>query len=364
MAGWWGAPAAAQLHSGRHAGTLAEITGSEPGAAFGHDACAITDISGDGVRDLVIAAPGNAGSPIRRGHVYFIASDISPITILQHLPGSEVTDAEARERLAATGLPWRIRHVSSGVEFLLVPPGAYMRGAGHDDPYDRANERPQHRVTISEPFYLSRYEITNAQMRRFDPTFSSGDWYRNETYTLDEDDMPAVDLTWNDAVAYAEHHGFKLPTEAQWEYAARASVLTRYPWGNDISKGEGAANLFDAATPRHFPDMDWESFPFEDAHPVSAPVGSYPPNAWGFHDMTGNVWEWCADAFSDDAYDACADGVSDPVAQDGDRRTLRGGGFGNAPRGSGLPYRFGMAPDDTHDANGFRVLMPASNLDQ
>ena len=94
---------------------------------------------------------------------------------------------------------------------------------------------------------------------------------------------------------------------------------------------------------------------WEDGFDASAPVGSFRANAWGFHDLFGNVWEWCADAYSESVYSECAAGARDPVVREGDVRVLRGGGFGNAPRGSGTPYRFGMKPDDRFDANGFRV---------
>jgi len=287
------------------------------------------------------------------------ASPVSTLdwaTTIEASPNPDlVPDAAMRQAIIATGLPWRVRHEESGIELLLVPAGSYLRGAADDDPYDRANERPQHRVTISRPFYLGRYEVTNIQMRRFDADFSSGAWYRGESHTLDNDNQPAVDVSWLQSTAFAKRFGFRLPTEAEWEYAARAGVRTRYPWGNDINAGAGWGNIFDPACKAAFPDMDWESFTWADDHLVTAPVGAYRPNAWTFSDMFGNAWEWCADAFHDDEYAAFKGGVTDPISTDGDRRTLRGGGFGNAPRGSGIPYRFGMNPGDRFDANGFRV---------
>ena len=276
--------------------------------------------------------------------------------VLDHAPDPEIVrDADTREAITATGLPWRVRHEASGVEFLLVPPGTYLRGAADDDPYDRGNERPQHQVTITKPFYFGRYEVTNEQMRRFNPAFSSGTWYRGESHTLNDDKQPAVDINWHDATSFAKHFGFRLPTEGEWEYAARAGVTTRYPWGDDIHAGAGWGNIFDPACKAAFPDMDWECFSWADDHLVTAPVGSYRPNAWGFHDMFGNAWEWCADAFHNGEYAMHVDGVVDPYSRDGDRRTLRGGGIGNAPRGSGIPYRFGMLKHERHDGNGFRV---------
>lgn len=275
--------------------------------------------------------------------------------VLEALPNPDrVTDEVMRAAIEATGLPWRVRDRKSGVELLLVPPGTYHRGAAGDDPFDRANERPCHQVRISHAFYLGRFEVSNQQMRRFRKDFDSGNFYRDQSFSLNGDLQPAVNLTWLEAKAYADHFAFRLPTEAEWEYAARAGVNTRYPWGNEIAQGQGWGNLFNLSMKTVF-DMDWDAFPFEDGYSVTSPMGRFLPNAWGFYDMVGNAWEYTADAFLEDAYSSFSNGAVDPWEKKGGLRTLRGGGFGNAPRGSGLPYRFGMKPDERHDANGFRV---------
>lgn len=278
--------------------------------------------------------------------------------VLEPTPDPEVvTDASARRAIVETGWPWRLRHRASGVEMLLVPPGRYWRGAGPGDRYDRANERPRHEVRITEPFYLGRYELTNAQVRRYAPRFSSGSFYRDAALSLDGDDQPAADLSWRDAAEIAGHFGLRLPTDAEWEYAARAGVATRYPWGEDPAAPAASprANLFGCETAERIPAMDWECFDVSDGHHASAPVGSFPANAWGFHDMTGNLWEHVADAYDENEYERYRDGAADPYLAEGRVRTLRGGGFGNAPRGSGLPYRFGMDIEDRHDGNGARL---------
>ncbi len=277
-------------------------------------------------------------------------------TVLEWAPDPEVlSDPELRRRIAAVGAPWRVEHEPSGVEMLLVPPGSYLRGAGPNDPYDRKNERPRHRVEITQPFYLGRYEVTNAEMRRFRPEHDSGAFYRAEHLTLDDDDMPAVDVSWLDATAFADHFDFRLPSEAEWEYAARAGAGVRYPWGNDPQAGEGWGNGFNEAIKITIPEMDWPAFDWDDGFVVSSPAGTFRPNAWGFYDMFGNAWEWCFDAYEESEYLRHAAGATDPVAASSDKRTLRGGGWGNAPRGSGIPYRFGMSREDRHDTNGFRV---------
>jgi formylglycine-generating enzyme required for sulfatase activity len=216
------------------------------------------------------------------------------------------------------------------------------------------NERPQHEVVLTRPFYLGRFELTNAEMRRF-VAHDSGQFPRDERLTLDGDRQPAVAVSWEEAMGFAAYFGLRLPTEAEWEYAARAGVTTRYPWGNDIRKGARMGNVFNESMKIRLPEMDWPAFPWDDGFVATAPVGSFPPNEWGFHDMFGNVWEWVADSFDDGLYARLPPRVTDPLHDSGGRRTLRGGGFGNAPRGSGIPYRYGMPPHSRHFGNGFRV---------
>ena len=266
-----------------------------------------------------------------------------------------IEDAELQAGITASGLPWRVLDNESGIEFLLVLPGSYLRGAAPEDPYDRTNERPQHEVVLTRPFYLGLYEVTNAQLRRFLPEHDSGPFPRDSTVSMNGDDYPAVLVSWDVATAFSEHFSLRLPTEAEWEYAARAGVTTRYPWGNDITEGGGWGNGFDAPVKRTYPEMDWEAFPWDDGWEATAPVGTFRRNAWGFYDMFGNAWEWVFDGLDDELYSTLAPSVTDPVHSDGENRILRGGGIGNTPRGSGIPYRWGTSTNNQHFGNGFRV---------
>ncbi|PZG38162.1 serine/threonine protein phosphatase [Spongiactinospora gelatinilytica] len=133
-------------------------------------------------------------------------------------------------------------------------------------------------------------------------------------------DHPVVHVSWNDAAAYARWAGLRLPTEAEWEYAARGGLSRRrYPWGDELTPGgRHMCNIWQGA----FPTKNTA----EDGHRGTAPVGSFPPNGYGLHNVSGNVWEWCADRFSATFH---IDGPRDNPAgpPDGPARVLRGGSY-------------------------------------
>jgi formylglycine-generating enzyme required for sulfatase activity len=146
-------------------------------------------------------------------------------------------------------------------------------------------EKPRHRVRITKGFWLSETPVTVAAYRRFvgeQPQFKmppapgfNPEWSK--------DDHPIVRVTWNDAKAYCTWAGGRLPTEAEWEYAARSgSDGLKYPWGNDITP-ENA----------NYADSKWNG---------TSPLRSHPANAWGLYDMAGNVWEWVADWYDENYY--------------------------------------------------------------
>ncbi len=267
-----------------------------------------------------------------------------------------VTDAKVRERIAATGLPWLVKHRATGIEFVLIPPGEYLRGAPDSDDQASSAERPQHRIVIGEPFYLARTELTNAQYRRFRPAHSSGTFGE---FDLNGETQPVVNVNWNDATSYCKEYGFELLSEAQWEYAARAGTTTRYPWGDDPDAGKGWANGCDASAKRKWPE--WSAFSWDDGYPATAPVGLFPNkvvgrNAFGLFDMIGNVWEWCATVYDAGEYARCktkADGRADAPTTDGPR-VLRGGSWFFGPRFCRSSSRFRFVPSFTYGYVGFR----------
>ena len=268
---------------------------------------------------------------------------------------------------------------SLGMPFVLVPAGEFMMGSDESPEslaqtwpaYERkrftdiADEAPVHRVRITRAFYLGQTEVTVGQFRRFleasgyvpesvadgtgaygynpaydlattargdafeglDPKYS----WRNPGFPQDEN-HPVVNVTWNDAVAMSgwlsrtEGHVYRLPTEAEWEYAVRAGTRTRYCSGDDPESLQKVANVFDADAPRNWKKWAGYALAGHDGHAFTAPVGSHAPNAFGLYDMHGNAWEWTAD-WHDDHYYANSP-VDDPKGPPtGSVRVRRGGSW-------------------------------------
>ena len=148
---------------------------------------------------------------------------------------------------------------------------------------------------------------------------------------------------------------YRLPSEAEWEYAARAGRETAYAWGEDGRKVCERANALDMAGRTYRPNWFWSNYCL-DGFPFTAPVGSFPANDWGLHDMQGNVWEWVEDCWHSDYSDAPTDGSA--WTQDGDcgKRVNRGGGWGNHVRTLRSAKRDADMAEGRGDAFGFRVV--------
>ena len=284
-------------------------------------------------------------------------------------------DPAAGERQAGTAV-WRN---TLGMVFVRIPAGSFaMGGAEAPELLARAfpllerrrlellaDEAPVHQVHIRRAFYMGQHEVTVGQFRRFieasghrpeseadgtggygynpayDPTRSArGDAFegRDPRYSwrnpgfAQGDDHPVVNVTWNDAQALAawlsrtEGHHYRLPTEAEWEYACRAGTRTRYPHGDDPQGLVRAANTFDQSAAAHWPRWQQHGLAGSDGHAFTAPVGSYTANAFGLHDMLGNAWEWVSDWYGDTYY--AHSPHSDPQGPaEGNVRVRRGGSW-------------------------------------
>ncbi|WP_376093346.1 formylglycine-generating enzyme family protein [Roseomonas sp. CCTCC AB2023176] len=226
-------------------------------------------------------------------------------------------------------------------ELVVIPPGRFLMGspdeeAGHED-----SEYPVREVILARPFALGRFPVTFAEFDHFiaatrAPAPSDEGWGRG--------DRPAVNVTWHEARDYAAWlaawtgRAYRLPTEAEWEYAARAGATTAYPWGADLRPGDARYLV--------------EEEPSEQAGTV--PVGCFPPNAFGLHDVIGNVWEWVEDCWNEFYVGAPLDG-SAWLTGDCGRRVLRGGSWRDVPRQVRAAARNRNAPDFRCDDYGFRI---------
>jgi len=235
--------------------------------------------------------------------------------------------------------------------------GSFRMGdvLGNGIPY----ERPSHEVQIAA-FALGRYEVTNEEWLACvaaggcSPAPGAGDPTRAR--------HPVSSVSWDQAQAYvrwlAAHTGkpYRLPSEAEWEYAARAGSPEQYTWGNLEMDACAYANTFDLAGRRANPDWNW-NVGCNDGYAGTAPVGSFPPNKWGLYDMIGNVWEWVEDCWHPDYSGAPATGAAWTADGECRKRVNRGGGWGNNPRSMRVSSRDADLATATSDGLGFRVAL-------
>jgi formylglycine-generating enzyme required for sulfatase activity len=276
---------------------------------------------------------------------------------------------------------------SIGMKLILIPAGEFMMGSPEGDKGRESDEHP-HRVRITKPFYLGAHEVTLGQFLEFYhranyKTEAERDGKGGWGYTGDREspfkqspeyvawnsgfpqtkDHPVVNVSWNDAVAFCEWLGrkegktYRLPTEAEWEYACRAGTTTRYYFGDDSEGLVRAGNVRDMTTKATFPGWTTESG--SDGYVFTAPVGRFQPDPFGLYDMHGNVWEWCADWAGGDYYQSSP--VDDPTGPaSGSFRESRGGSWYDAPGSCRAANRNCSSPDYRSFNLGFRVaLVPA-----
>lgn len=245
----------------------------------------------------------------------------------------------ARAGGAAPG-PARLVELGNGegLRFVWVPPGSFWRGSDRGEAGRGADEGPRHEVTLSRGFFLGVHEVTQAQweavMGRNPAAFR---------YGADARRRPVDSVSWEDCarfIARLEERGvgrFRLPTEAEWEYAARAGSTTRFPWGDDPQGTETHAHAW--ANSR--------------SYAVTHPVGSKPANAWGLHDLHGNVWEWCSDWYGPYASGPQRD-PRGPAS--GTERVFRGGSWYDFPVSLRSANRHRHRPDGRYTAVGVRLV--------
>jgi formylglycine-generating enzyme required for sulfatase activity len=266
---------------------------------------------------------------------------------------------------------------SIGMEFMLIPSGAFMMGCSDGDTECGDDEKPQHKVSISKSFYMGKYEVTQGQWKQV---------MGNNPSLFKEcgENCPVDRVSWNDTQEFIEKIcelekmnpcKYRLPTEAEWEYAARAGATTelyngklenngyfesknldQIGWfaGNAKATYEGGFNIRDVSVKEGL--EFFKNAPHQFAG--TQVVGKKEPNAWGLHDMIGNVYEWSEDWYDEKYYDKTP--LLDPKGADkSERCSLRGGSWFNSAGGIRLSYRYNDYPDSRVISYGFRlVLLP------
>jgi len=285
---------------------------------------------------------------------------------------------EAKSIQAVTGQSLKVIDLGNGMklEMIRIPAGRFIMGQADGCP----DEFPPSVVEVDRPFWMGRFEVTNAQYAAFDPSHDSryehkGSWMFNEWdlgWDLNHPDQPVVRVSWQEAIAFcmwlSEKTGLKvsLPTEAQWEWACRAGTDTPLSYGDLDTDFSQFANMADFTIrelaydvrDQYPPDIVPRDARFNDKTLVTAEVGSFKPNAWGLHDMHGNVWEWTRSMYRPYPYDP-DDGRNNLI--DTEVRVVRGGSWYDRPKRCRSAFRLSYPAWRKVYNVGFRIVVESDN---
>lgn len=317
----------------------ADITGIL--SAWGPCTNCAADLDGDGA----VGAPDIAALLSMWGAA---CQPLDWATVLEFAPNpSIVTDPALRDAIAATGLPWRVRDNAGQIELLLVPPGTFEMGCSASiQSACAADESPVHPVTLTNAFYIGRFEVTQAQWTNrmgSNPSYHQGGGY------TDAPTRPVEQVNWGAAQAFMASTGLRLPTEAEWERAYRAGTTTAYHSMPSAASGTNDGLLAG--------NIGWylgNQGQFGTPAFGTRPVGQKAANALGIHDMAGNVSEWTQDWYSGTYY-ASSPAENPTGPSTGTRRSIRGGSWADYAPAMRSSDRFGELPNTTCSCYGFRV---------
>jgi formylglycine-generating enzyme required for sulfatase activity len=227
-------------------------------------------------------------------------------------------------------------------EMVVVPAGEFMMGSSADERDHYDNESPRHKVTIARPFAVSKFEVTFEQ---WDACAALGTCAYVPDSNMGRGTRPVINVTWDQAQQYMTWFSkmtgrqYRLLSEAEWEYAARAGTTTSYSWGDELGKNKANCNGCGS---------EWDAG-------RTAPVGSFAPNPFGLYDMQGNVWEWVEDCWHPNYEGAPKDGSAWIAQGDCNNRVIRGGSWSGYSVGLRSALRFWFSADDHANDLGFRV---------
>ena len=292
------------------------------------------------------------GQKLTAEHTYIEPGNYLVTLIVKN--SAPVPESKAYHQAVSVAIQEEIRFETDGAAMHLIPAGEFEMGDHLGE--GQSDERPVHTVAL-DAFYMDETEVTNARYRAFtDATGHRAPFHwenERDLGRLVKPQFPVIYVSWHDAMAYAKWAGKRLPTEAEWEYAARGGrVGQRYPWGNEISHAQ--ANYSGKG------ERDRWNWP--------APVKRFPSNDFGLYDMAGNVWEWCMDEYDKDFYSTSP--RNNPVAGgwislDSDNfrnvrsnRAWRGGAWDGGSESITVSNRFNAAPYKRFLKTGFRCVLP------
>jgi len=279
---------------------------------------------------------------------------------------------------ACTGVGQTWTSPIDGMTLVCVPAGDFLMGStdGDGDAYE--DEKPRHTVYL-DAYWMDQTEVTNAMFAEFvaatghrttaekegtGRAYTGSGWEEVEganwqhpagpgSDLVGKEDHPVVQVSWDDAAAYCAWAGRQLPSEAEWEKAARGTNGRTYPWGYADPAGN-RLNFADSNT-----NFDWSDKTIDDGYGNTAPVGSYPAGSspYGTLDMAGNVWEWTADWYDSDYYSSQTTWRNPVGPASGESRVVRGGSWSYVTRGVRAASRVGSTPVDRNSNRGFRCLL-------
>ena len=311
---------------------------------------AVTPAGSLGLTSVAVTTPiGTATAP----NAFTYAS--TWYTVLEQNPNpAVVTDVSLRNAITATGYPWRVRDTATQIEMVLVPGGTFTMGCTASNAFGcRPDENPTHSVTITNAFYMGRYEVTQAQWLA--KMGSNPSNFQGASYP-DAANRPVERVSWDTIQGFLTATGMQLPTEAQWEYACRAGTTTAFHGFTGFLSGTNDDTLVGNIA-------WWGGNNGASGTPTfgTKPVGGKAANGLGLHDMSGNVNEWCSDWYGSTYY--ASSPLTNPTGPaTGTLRVLRGGSWADITdpvRSSGRGPS-GAAPAFTNVTLGFRVARAPS----
>jgi formylglycine-generating enzyme required for sulfatase activity len=288
----------------------------------------------------VVVTGGKGTITVVGGYRYLSIVVPSWATLVESQPDpAVVTDATLRAAISASGLAWRVRDNGTQIEMVLVPGGTFTMGCTASNAWACTSlEIPTHSVTITNAFYMGRYEVTQAQWLA--KMGSNPSYFQPPTYTADTN-RPVELVSWTTIQDFLTATGMQLPTEAQWEYACRAGTTTAFHGFTGYLSGTNDDTLVG--------NIAWYT---TNSGNVTHAVGGKAANGLGLHDMSGNVWEWCRDWYG--AYSAGAQ--TNPTGPaSGSYRVFRGGSWFDNSYYVRSSFRYIGTPANPNTDVGFRV---------